>query len=330
LEYLIHLFDSAKDLLSCSEAAAPERIDRGSEATRLLEDRMMVVEQKQLLMSKKYELKAAVDAELACFQENVRNEVFFLITGLPRIPQGLRGKDWQDKAKEDVSRIIRALLGKDLPIVVVQNVTGRGQDSETRYHVKMEFAAHSHEIRSKFGSFFAGRVDKRPQEFSKISISNRLTPATQVRLAIMKLLAQRYLASNPKGSARVIGYEARPMLRIVPPSGSSTDSRVKNYTFIDAVKKLPVNFTTEELQPVLKKAGNRFSGQMRSLFVVLDDDMKLPGGPKDRVQASGLTEAESEAVEGNEDLEMVQAASFASVTRKRVAESSAGSVAKKS
>lgn len=275
IEYLIHLFDSSKDLLSTSEAATPERIDRGSEATRLLEDRMMVVEQKQLIIGKTLELKTAIDAELACFQENVRNEVFFLISGLKQLPAGLRGKDWQIRAKEDVGNIVKTLLGKELPIVVVQNVTGRGKDAETRYHVKMEFAAHSQEIRSRFGSFFAGKVDRRPPEFASISISNRLTPATQVRLAIMRLLAQRYVKSNPEGSARVIGYEARPMLRIVPPSGSSSDSRVKNFTFIEAVQKLPVNFTAEELQPVLKKAGNRFSGQMRSLFVVLDDDMKL-------------------------------------------------------
>lgn len=329
LEYLIHLFDASKDLLSASEASDPVRIDRGSESTRLLEDRMMVVEQKQLLMSKTLELKTAVDAELACFQENVRNEVFFLISGLKRIPAGLRGKDWQTQAQRDVSAVIVALLGKELPIVVVQNVTGRGSDAEVRYHVKMEFAAHSHEIRSKFGSFFAGKVDKRPPTFASISISNRVTPATQVRLAIMKLQARKYLASNPKATARVIGYEARPMLRIVPPSGSS-DSRIKNFTFIDAVKKLPATFTDEELKPVLKKAGGRFAGQMRALFVVLNDDMRSGGVASKASEAEA--EVDPEVVDHPESLEFVQAppASKGAASRKRGPDSVVGTSAKRS
>jgi hypothetical protein len=83
----------------------------------------------------------------------------------------------------------------------------------------MECAAHSQEIRSKFGYFFTRGVDTRPPPLSKISIGNRLTPASQIRVAIMKLLAARYVASNPEGKARVISYEARPMLKIIPPQG---------------------------------------------------------------------------------------------------------------
>lgn len=320
LEFLLHLFDSAKEVLSTAQASTPVQVCHGAEATRLLEDRMMVVEQKQLLMSKAFEMKTAIDSELACFQENVRNEVFFLITGLKKIPPGLRGREWQERAKKDVGAVIKALLGKDLPIVVVQNVTGRGQDAEVRYHVKMEYTAHSQEIRSKFGSFFAGRSDARPSQFSSISISNRLTPATQVRLAIMKIQAKRYLASNPQASARVIGYESRPMLRIVPPAGVS-DSRIKNFTFIDCVQKLPTNFTEEELRIVLKKAGSRFAGQMRSLFVVVDDDMKLGSRPTPVPMAIDD--------EGSGSLEIVHSPT-GSVSRKRGPDSEAGPSPKRS
>jgi hypothetical protein len=38
---------------------------------------------------------------------------------------------------------------------------------------------------------------------------------------------------------------------------------------------LPVNFSVQELRPILLKAGNRFSGKLRSVFVVLDDDVKV-------------------------------------------------------
>jgi len=53
---------------------------------------------------------------------------------------------------------------------------------------------------------------------------------------------------------------------------------VKNFTFIEAVKKLPTNFTPKELRPILLKAGNRFSGRLRSTFVVLSDD--APAAPE--------------------------------------------------
>jgi hypothetical protein len=191
---------------------------------------MVAVEQCQKLLTKSLATKTAVDAELACFQENVRNEVFFVISGLRKIPPGLQGREWQDKAKADVQTVIRTLLGKDLPIVVVQNISGRGAEAEVRYHVKMECTAHSQEIRSKFSYFFSKGVDRRPEALASVSISNRLTPATQIRIAIMKLIAKRYVESNPDGKARVISYEARPMLRIVPPQGLDYDQFI-NFHF---------------------------------------------------------------------------------------------------
>jgi len=235
VEFLIHLFDSARTLLTLASAKTPAKVEHGAEATRVLEDRMVAVEQSQRLMVKALDMKTAVDSELACFQENVRNEVFFVISGLPKLPSGLQGRDWQERAKADVQSVIKTLLGKELPIVVVQNISGRGADADVRYHVKMECTAHSQEIRSKFGYFFAKGVDKRPPSLSSISISNRLTPASQIRIAVLKLLAKRYIDSNPEGKARVISYESRPMLRLIPPQGRSTisglDDRILSVAF---------------------------------------------------------------------------------------------------
>lgn len=300
LEYVVHLFESAHALISKQGSDVSSKVALGSESTRLLEDRMVAVEQCQKLLCKSLESKTAVDCELACFQENVRNEVFFVISGLPRLPAGLLGRDWQDRAKADVQGVIKTLLGKELPIIVVQNVSGRGADAETRYNVKMECAAHSQEIRSKFGYFFTRGVDTRPPTLSKISIGNRLTPASQIRIAILKLLAKRYVKSNPEGKAKVISYEARPMLKITPPSGTS-DSRVKNFTYIEAIRKLPVNFTAKELRPILIKAGKRFTNRLRSTFVVLDDDMKIPAEDED---AESIPEVDADV--DDEDRVLVQ------------------------
>jgi len=55
----------------------------------------------------------------------------------------------------------------------------------------------------------------------------------------------------------------------------SSDTRVKNFTYIDAVKKLPTNFTDDEVRPILIRAGSRFAGRLRLTFIVLDDDSRV-------------------------------------------------------
>jgi len=77
-----------------------------------------------------------------------------------------------------------------------------------------------------------------------------------------------------------------------------SDSRVKNFTFIEAVRKLPTNFTPQELRPILLKAGNRFSGRLRSTFVVLSDDTS--------VVRSSEASVEPEEVELDDDNAFVQ------------------------
>jgi hypothetical protein len=193
VEYLVHLFDSAKDLIKHQHLDDPVKIEAGSESTRLLEDRVMALEQGHKILGKDFETKFAADAELECFQENVRNECYFVISGLPKISDSLRGKEWQNKAVSDVQGVIRLLLGKDLPIIVVQNASGRGAEAPVHYHVKMESTAASQEVRGKFGMFFVGGTDHRPESLKEVSISNRVTPGTQVRLAIMKVMGKRYL-----------------------------------------------------------------------------------------------------------------------------------------
>jgi hypothetical protein len=232
---------------------------------------MMASEQDHRRLNSSFESKVAIDAELADFQENVRNEVFFVISGLPRIPPEVHGKEWQRRAIADVQKVIKTLLDRELPIIVVQNVTGRNPDSPARYHVRMEFAAHSQEIRSKFGSFFVGGADRRPSELSSVSISNRITPGTQVRIAILRVLGQRHVDSNAGAKFKVIGFESRPVLRLIP-APEATSQRVRSFTYIEAIKSLPTCFSKEEIDGIMKKIDPKFRGQLRSTFVVLSDD----------------------------------------------------------
>ena len=193
-----------------------------------------------------------------------------MISGLPQI-SGLKGRYWMARATSDVQEVIRKLLGRELPIQVVHNASGRGRDAVVRYSVRMVSTSDSTEIRTKFGSFFVGGQDRRPDSLRSISISNKITPGTQVRIMILKLLAKRYRTSNPGSTVKVIGFESRPILKITPPEDAS-DRRVKSFSYMEAIQKLPTQFTESELEPILAKARVHFQGALRSTFVVLNDD----------------------------------------------------------
>jgi len=156
LEFIMHLFDSTSAALSKAEAEeldCSEARKTSDEATRLLQDRVTVLEQDHRRLNKSVEYRAAVDAELHDFHENVRYEDFFIISGkLQRPPPGLSGRDWQLHAIQDVQTFMRELIGREASICFIQNITGRGRDSQVRYQVKVTTPAESIEIRTKFGS----------------------------------------------------------------------------------------------------------------------------------------------------------------------------------
>ena len=102
----------------------------------------MALEQDHQRLNRTVELKTAIYAERDDFQENIRNENYFMVSGLPQI-SGLRGKDWMDRAIRDVKEVIRKLLGRELPVLVVHNASGRGRDAVVRYSVCMANAADS-------------------------------------------------------------------------------------------------------------------------------------------------------------------------------------------
>lgn len=281
LEYIIHLFDSVEAALSedkSDESDCDERFLKSTESARLLEDRMMALEQDHRRLNRSVEYRAAVDAELHDFHENVGNEDFLIITGqIPMPASGLSGPEWQRSSIESVQVYLSQVLGRPANIKFIQNLTGRSKDSVVRYQVKLASASESKEIRSKFGYYFAGGTDNRPPLFkdSDVTIRNRVTHDTRVRIAILQVLAKRYKDSNAGSKASVVSYEPRPLLRITPPSTAS-DRRSKSFNFVEAVKKFPTNFTKKELGHILPKIGKRQFGNLKSVFICLSDDLKRP------------------------------------------------------
>ena len=171
-----------------------------------------------------------------------------MISGLEKIPSELVGKEWQDAAVQNVQVLdIRLLMGKELPIVVVQNATKRIPNAEVTYSVRMVSLANAKAIRNKSYFIGGGGVKRRPSGLRHISIQNRMTPETRTRVSVLKLLASRYRDSNPGSRVKVISYEPRPVMKITP-APSASDRRTRVYTYVEAVKKFPTNFTPEELQ----------------------------------------------------------------------------------
>ena len=271
LEFVLHLFDSSARLLDALDATVEQVSVQNTESSRLLEDRMVAIEQDHRRLNQAFETKTAEDAELMDFHLNVKFESSFVIAGLAIIDEP-DPREWQKKAKADVQGVLTILMGKEYDIVYILNNTSRKKDSPATYAVELRSVHESKAIRDKFGSYFLGAVDKRPEALKPYSIRIRATPETQVRVQILKLFAKRYHDSNPGSKVKVISYEPRPLLKLTPPPGAS-DSRVKTFTFVQAVKSLPANFSTSERDELLAKVSPRFYGRLRSLSVVISDDM---------------------------------------------------------
>lgn len=274
LEFVLHLFNSSKTLLASLDAPIEARQDATSESARLLEDRVVALEQDHRRLSSEVDLAAAIKAEFDDVTANERTEDSFIISGMNRISGEMTGIEWQTRAKANVEKIIVALMGPSFQfkIEVVHNSSGPSQTSEATYSVQMSCVADARAIRSKFSSYFRGGTDARPPELSRISIQNLVTRATRIRISITKLIGKRYLASNPGAKIQVIGYLPRPVLKVTPPP-ESKNKRIMSYNFIEAIQKFPTAFTKAEVGELASRAAVSFPGKLRSLFVVLSDDM---------------------------------------------------------
>ena len=302
LEFVLHLFDEASTLLDSVGSSLSEVSSKTSEVSRVLQDRVMAIEQDHRRLNSAFEKKTAEDAELFDFHENLRMEDWFVISGLSRLPSGLSPKEWQVQATKDVLGVLTILMKKEYPIVYVKNNTGRHKDAPAKYFVQMRSLDDCKLIRDTFGSLFIGG-DRRPAALKHVSIRNRVTPATLTRVAILRVFGDRYMASNPGAHVKVIGYEPRPMLKLTPPEGSTDDSRIQTYNFVQAIKALPSNFSGSELDQIFREVSPRLYGSLRPLFVVINDDMvkKRSRGRAPTRQKSGQGQAEAEPSNDPED-----------------------------
>jgi hypothetical protein len=326
------LIDSSEALLEALSSSPDRRSVKDRETSRVIEDRVTVLEQDHRRLNRVLDAKTAVDCEEADFRANERMEDFVVVSGLPRLPQDLGSKEWQKRAVSDVQRVLQLVSDAPVEVVVVQNATPRSKDAEVTYNVKLSSVAEARSIRRKFGSYFKGGEDGRPAPLKSISIANRVTPETKIRISLLKLYAKKYRDSNPGSKATVIGYDSRPLLKLIPPAGSG---RVRTFNYIEAVRALPNTFSPDDLAPILKRVNPRLAGQVHATFIVLPDDgIRSVGGSA----SSGTPEAaEASDAEVEPEGHHAQAApppprsstSSRSRVNKRGPEGLAGSAAKK-
>ena len=176
LEFVVHLFDSSMLLIE-SLASRPEHVlTQNCESSRVLEDRMMALEQDHRRLNSFVESKTAEDAELAEMHENIMYEDCFMVDGLKRLPK-LSPKEWQERAKADVTQVLKLVFpARSFKIIFIKNASGLNKDKPARYLVRMDSVATSKEIRDHYGSLFQGGTDKRPEPLKsdKVSIRNCL------------------------------------------------------------------------------------------------------------------------------------------------------------
>ena len=281
LHYVLHVFDQAVSVLAVAQAGADSKIVQVQESVRLHDDRLAYLEHRHDNLSQQSSLKLAEQAEFKDWMIN-RSELDWLtVMGLPRLSNDGR-REWQDAARKQVADLLRLVLkahrvNLDYSILAVTNPL-RGRTAGLNVlNVKMDSVESSKRIRELYSGFFRHhRPVQLPSSLKGVSVRNKVTHATRIRKAILEQLADNHKASNPGVIVRVRGFDPRPVLTIVPGAGaataSSASSRPRTYTFIDAIKTLPVAFSDQALARIYGVVGGHHPDELKQLFVVLNDD----------------------------------------------------------
>ena len=171
-------------------------------------------------------------------------------------------------------------------VLYVQNpVRGRSIGMPV-LNVQMNSVEVSKRLRDLYSGFFRhNRPAPLPPAFKGVTVRNKVTLATRIRIAIMQELGANYKESNPGSSINLRGYGSRPLLTTTPARGAP--GRPRTYTFIDAVTTLPPVFSDDALANIFQRVGQHHPGELREVFVVLDDD--------DRDRCAALVQAKQQA-----------------------------------
>ena len=275
LHYVLHLFDQTDAALSSPNLSGEVQFLQVKEQVRHHEDRMSYLESKHGQLHQVVDHKIAVDAEFSDSVTNRSEEDWFVLTGQPRLGN-LTTHQWQLAARKQVTDIIKMVLNAnksrlDFEVLFVGNPFRHRTTGPTLYNVQMDSVYSAKRIRDLFSSFIRhDRPLQRPPLLKGISIRNKITIETKIRIAIMRQIGAIWQAANPGSSFRVQGFSSRPLLTTLP--ARSANARPRSYNFIQAVTSLSVQFTDENLTYIFQVVNENHPGKLRSLFIVISDD----------------------------------------------------------
>ena len=275
LHYLLHLFDQTEQLVSLGQQSAAHWMGHVQESVRHHDDRLSYLESRHTKLQARVDIRHASSSEFDDGAINRSEENWFTVRGLPRLGD-MSGRDWQAAARRQVKDLIRTVLRLnnvklEFSILYVGNPVRQRTSGKTVYNVRLNSVATSQRIRELFSGFFRkDRPVQLPRELRGVSLKNKVTLGTRIRIRILQELAKNYQASNPGTTAIVRSFDPRPLLVTMPARGSS--DRMRTFNFIEAVTKLKVAFSDDNLAQIFQIVGEHFPGELRSLFIVLNDD----------------------------------------------------------
>ena len=275
LHYVLFLFDQSEAAIALQRCSSEVKLATIQESVRHHDDRLSYLESRHLGLNDLVSIKAATDAEFKDWTINRSEEDWFTVMGLPRLGDMLP-REWQKAARRQVNELIKIVLQAnrvklDYSILYVANPLRHRKTGGTVYNVKVSSNAASSRIRELFSGFFRGENPvSLPTHLRGVSVRNKVTLATRIRLRILRELGKLYVESNPGSSFKVRGFDPRPLLFITPARGSS--DRPKTLNFIEAVTTLSASFSDENLAEIFAVVGTHHEGELRQLFVVITDD----------------------------------------------------------
>jgi len=165
------------------------------------------------------------------------------------------------------------VLARTFPGVKYTLISTSYFDSEYPvYEGTLASVSESTELRRIFGKkSFAAR------KASGLKILNSVTPATRVRISILKTLTSAYKRLYPNGTANLLGYLSRPVVKFRP----EATGPLRTAGFVDAVAAMSpseLKLRDQDFQHAYRTAGRRFTGKLSSYFLVLSDSSPLASG----------------------------------------------------
>ena len=277
LHYILHLFDQSVSILGTLSASTEDQVASVRESSRSHDDRLAYLEHDNSRLRRQVNIKIAADAEFSDWMVNRSEENWCTINGLPRLPSGFDGRDWQVAAKRQVQDFFKQVLKANkahvsFEVLYVANPVRFCTSGPTVLNVQLNSVEASKRLREVYSGFFR-RVNpvKKIPIIKGVSLRNKITLDSKIRIAIMRQLGEKYVEKNQGASYKVSGIVSRPNLKLFPASGA-TDSRIQSFNFIEAVTTIPSHLSDSALTQIFMTVGGHNRGKLRQLFVILSDD----------------------------------------------------------